>query len=110
MGLESHRLRGAVLVSACHTDLGDENEAASGYYNRPWQWAKIAANAGFLLQWHSLDDPFIPVSEARHVAASLGSKCEYIEHKGSSHFFDWENLQPELEVKLSQKLVVNRVS
>ena len=27
---------------------------------------------GFLLQWHSLDDPFIPISEARHVAESLG--------------------------------------
>lgn len=28
--------------------------------------------AGFILQWHSTDDPFIPISEARHVAESLG--------------------------------------
>lgn len=35
--LESTRLRGAVLVSACHTDLGDAGERAAGYYSRPWQ-------------------------------------------------------------------------
>ena len=35
--LESTQLRGAVLVSACHTDLGDAGERAAGYYSRPWQ-------------------------------------------------------------------------
>jgi hypothetical protein len=31
---ETHRVKGLVLVSACVTDLGVENERASGYYNR----------------------------------------------------------------------------
>lgn len=102
--LETQRLRGAVLVAACHTDLGDANERASGYYNRPWQWEAIAANAGFVLQWHSADDPFIPVAEARHVAKSLGDACEYLEHKRSSHFFTWESFGPELLDRLRAKL------
>jgi pimeloyl-ACP methyl ester carboxylesterase len=33
---EKHKLHTLVLVSACHTDQGDENERLSGYYNRPW--------------------------------------------------------------------------
>ena len=31
---ETRRVRGIVLVSACVTDLGDENERSSGYYSR----------------------------------------------------------------------------
>ena len=60
---------------------------------------------GFLLQFHSLDDPFIPIAEARHVAESLGSKCEYIEHAKSKHFFDWECFGDELLEKLATRLL-----
>ena len=47
--LETDKLHGAVLVSACHTDLGDANERASGYYppsGGPWQYEAMMANAG----------------------------------------------------------------
>ena len=47
--LETHRLAGAVLVSACHTDLGDANEAASGYYppsGGPWRFAAMMRSCG----------------------------------------------------------------
>ena len=37
---ETHRVRGSVLVSVCHTDLGDAGERDSGYYVAPWQWAQ----------------------------------------------------------------------
>eukprot|EP01046_Picozoa_sp_COSAG06_P085827 COSAG06_NODE_32490_length_505_cov_0.921182_2_plen_124_part_01 len=40
------QLLGAVLVSACHTDLGDAGERAAGYYSRPWQWSKIRQGVG----------------------------------------------------------------
>ncbi len=43
---EQVQVRGIVLVSACHTDLGIEDEAAAGYYNRPWNWARMKANVG----------------------------------------------------------------
>ena len=37
-------------------------------------------------QFHSNDDPFIPVSESRHVAKKIGS--QYFELPERSHFFD----------------------
>ena len=86
--LEKNKLYGAVLVSACHTDLGDANEAASGYYARPWEWQAIKTNVGSfgILQLHSEDDPFIPLDEAQHVAESLGSDFRVFEDR--SHFFE----------------------
>ncbi len=70
--LESHPLKGLVLVSACHTDLGMESEAISGYYPRPdgsnqWKWDEIPKNVQWIVQFHSEDDPFIPIEEARFV-------------------------------------------
>ena len=90
--LETHKLYGCVLVSACHTDLGDGNERASGYYppsGGPWQWSNIRANAGSgggnLAILHSDNDPFIPLEEAQHVAENLGVELR-VEPR-QSHFF-----------------------
>lgn len=33
---EKEKIRGMILVAACHTDLGSETERESEYYNRPW--------------------------------------------------------------------------
>ena len=63
--LETTQLRGCILVSACWTDLGDSGERAAGYYNRKWKWEKIRANADWIVQFHSADDPFIPPEESR---------------------------------------------
>lgn len=51
---------GLVLVSAYTTDQGDELEAASGYFDRPWQWERMRSNAGaFKLTLHaSLTGPW----------------------------------------------------
>jgi predicted alpha/beta hydrolase family esterase len=98
---ETTRLGGVVLVSACHTDLGDTNERASGYFSRPWDWAAMRGNSTFIHQFHSDDDHLIPVQEARHVAAQLqsvdvghgeasvevGGSYTYQELEGHSHFF-----------------------
>ncbi len=54
--LETRKVRGAIIVSAYHSDLGDRQERESGYFSRPWLWDAIAANAGFLVQYHSVDD------------------------------------------------------
>jgi predicted alpha/beta hydrolase family esterase len=83
--LEKNRLKGCVLVSACHTDLGSESERLAGYYNRPWDWTKIKSNTEWILQYHSTDDPFIPISEADYVADNL--KSEYFRFEDKSHFF-----------------------
>jgi predicted alpha/beta hydrolase family esterase len=81
---ETHQLLGSVLVSVCHTDLGDAFEAASGYYRDPWQWQRIRENQQWIGIFHSTDDPLIPIAEARHVAAQL--KGSYFEFKDRGHF------------------------
>lgn len=101
--LESCTLLGCILVSACHTDLGDANERASGYYARPWLWDSISANAKWILQYHSSDDPFIPKKEADHVAAQL--KSEYYCYTNRSHFFrsqDVDDIIDALRSKLAR--------
>lgn len=82
--LETHRLRGLLLVSACHTDLGMASETISGYYSRPWQWETIRKNAEWIVQLHSLDDPFIPIEEARHVAENLQSEVRRRRQKSAA--------------------------
>lgn len=81
---ESHRLLGSVLVSVCHTDLGDAGERASGYYRDPWRWDDIRRHQPWIGLFHSTDDPLIPVAEARFVARQLA--CHYFEHTDRGHF------------------------
>jgi len=102
---EQQKVLGIVLISACHTDLGLKSERIAGYYSRPWLWDAIKANAGWILQYHSDNDPFIPVEEARHVAKSLGS--DYFELVGKSHYFSFASITPimgELTKKLKAEL------
>jgi predicted alpha/beta hydrolase family esterase len=83
---ETHQILGSVLVGACHTDLGDADERASGYYVTPWDWTAIKASQSFILQYASPDDPYIPITEARFIQKQLGSK--YFELPGRGHFQD----------------------
>lgn len=83
---ENNKILGSVLVGACYTDLGDENEKLSGYYNRPWEWEKIKQNQNWIIQFASTDDPYIPIEEARHIHEMLGT--EYYEMDNQRHFGD----------------------
>ena len=105
---ESHSLIGSVLVSACHTDLGDPNEKASGFYEAPWQWDAIKANQQWIIQFHSEDDYLIPVDEARYVRDQLTP--DYFEFKDRGHFMgsdSGEKQFPELVEAIKQKLRIN---
>eukprot|EP00124_Ichthyophonus_hoferi_P000849 Ihof_evm2s36 gene=Ihof_evmTU2s36 len=83
---ETHKVLGIVLVGACVTDLGDSNERASGYYNRPWQWNAIKANTQFIIQFGSTDDPFIPFDEQQQVANGLGLGHDFHQYNDKGHF------------------------
>ena len=51
---ETHKMYGVVLVSACHTDLGDAGERQAGWYppsGGAWQWDAMKQNAGFIAQY-----------------------------------------------------------
>src|SRR5438477_8297558 len=41
---EENKLLGSILISPCYTDLGDDMEKQSGYYDTPWQWDAITTN------------------------------------------------------------------
>ena len=81
---ETHQILGSVLVGVCHTDLGDSGEAASGYYRAPWNWQRIRENQEWIGIFNSVDDPHIPIREARFVAAQL--RCSYFESTDRGHF------------------------
>ncbi|XP_020842253.1 serine hydrolase RBBP9 [Phascolarctos cinereus] len=85
---ETHRVYAIILVSAYTSDLGDENEQASGYFNRPWQWEKIKSNCQHIVQFGSTDDPFLPWSEQQEVANKLGAKLHKFTDRG--HFQNTE--------------------
>jgi uncharacterized protein len=87
---ETHRILGSVLVGVCHTDLGDAGEAASGYYAAPWQWDRIRDHQQWIGIFQSMDDPHIPVAEARFVAAQL--RCRYFEFTDRGHFVNQREL------------------
>jgi len=87
--METTKIKGGILVAAAHTDLGDENERASGYFDRPWDFAAMKTNASFIHQFHSVDDFLIPVEEGRYVAEQLAcSKHTYTELEECNHFFE----------------------
>lgn len=82
--LEHEKLLGAIVIGVNHTDLGYEEEKESGYYNDPWQWEKIKHNAQWIVQFSSLDDPYISIEEPRFINKELHS--EYHEFVDKGHF------------------------
>ncbi len=81
---QKNKLLGSILIGASYTDLGDAKEKASGYYDKPWDWEEIKNNQKFIVQFHSTDDPYIPVSEAHFIRDHLNS--EYYEFTNRGHF------------------------
>jgi predicted alpha/beta hydrolase family esterase len=81
---EKSKVKGIVLVGAYTSDQGDETEAASGYFSRPWDWEAIKSNCGFMIQFASRDDPFLPWSEQETVATMLGA--ELFAYSDRGHF------------------------
>ena len=81
---EKYKIRGIILVSAYTTDNGIENERASGYFHRPWEWQKIKENCEFIVQFASTDDPFLPWKEQEEVAE--GTKADLKKYEDQGHF------------------------
>lgn len=81
---EDNKLAGSVLVGAYYTDLGYEDEKASGYFDTPWQWNKIKNNQEWVAIYASADDPYIDISEPQFIRDKLGA--EYFELANEGHF------------------------
>lgn len=96
---ETHRLAGSVLVSPSYTDLSDELEKQSGYFEAPWQWDKIRANQQRLALFYGDDDPYIPQADFEHIVLQL--QPEVYKVAGGGHFIDYQEF-PELTAYIDQ--------
>ena len=74
---ENHKILGSILVAPCYTDLGLSSEKESGYYDELWNWDNIKNNQKWIIQFSSINDPFIPITEARLIHNKVNS--EYYE-------------------------------
>jgi len=88
-----HAIKGSVLVSPSYTDLGDEEEKLSGYFEDPWRWADIKAHQEKIALFYSNDDPYIPQEEFAFIADQLKPELHKIANAG--HFIDKQTF-PEL--------------
>jgi predicted alpha/beta hydrolase family esterase len=89
------KLLGVILVAAAYTDLGDEDEARSEYFNRPWDWETMREGAEYIVLFHGTDDHLIPVGEARYIASKMNdaNHFTFIEMDNKSHFFrPWQEI------------------
>jgi predicted alpha/beta hydrolase family esterase len=99
---ETHRILGSVIVGASHTDLGIRSEKMSGYFQEPWGWEAIKANQGWIVQFASTDDPYIPIEEPRYIHAQLDT--DYHEEANRGHYMDY--FFPELVTVIKEKLTI----
>lgn len=96
---EDHKIKGSILVSPCYTDLGDEDEKRSGYYDKPWNWDAIKANQNNVALFWGDNDPYIPQEEFDHIAKQLDPFCKKMPNAG--HFIERAEF-PELLAYINQ--------
>ena len=103
---ENHKICGSVLVGTYYTDLGYDDEKASGYFDSPWNWDAIRQNQKWVIVFGSDDDPYISIDEPRLISDKL--QAEYHEMHGQGHFGDGNSKLdfPELLEALRKKLKV----
>ncbi len=82
--LEENKGKLAILVGVYYTDLEDEHEKKSGYFDEVWKWDTIKSNTKKIVIFASKDDPYIPISEAQYIKDKLDA--EYHEFNDEGHF------------------------
>jgi predicted alpha/beta hydrolase family esterase len=92
---EDTKIRGSVLISPSYTDLGDEIENMSGYYDDPWLWQQIKENQDKIALFYANNDPFIPQREFKHIAEKLAP--EQVMLSGAGHFIEQDTFPQLLE-------------
>jgi len=90
---ETYKIAGSILISPCYTDLNDDMEKQSGYYEDPWNWQQIKKNQKKIALVWGDDDPYIPQAEFAYIAVHLSP--EKIKLPGGRHFEERQDF-PEL--------------
>ncbi len=87
---EENGLAGLVLISPHYTDLGDDVEKVSGYFDDHWKWDNIKNNVEKSILFHGSDDPWIPQEDFKFIAESIGA--EQYELKDAKHFLEMTSI------------------
>lgn len=90
---EDNQIKGSMLIAPCYTDLGDDLEKQSGYYDKPWQWSRIRQNQQKIALFYGDNDPFIPQEEFMVIAQNLEPDVHVL--PGGGHFLEQQDF-PEL--------------
>ena len=103
---ETHTILGSVLVGAYISHMSEPDEIASGYFDVPWDFARIKKNQKWLVQFASTDDPFIPIVEAREVHRRMNT--EYHEYTDEGHFGSRDNKTefPEIVLAIQRNMKI----
>jgi predicted alpha/beta hydrolase family esterase len=96
---EDHKILGSVLISPSYTDLNDELEKQSGYYEQPWRWENIKSNQEKIALFWGDEDPYIPQEEFAFIARGLNPT--QIKIVGGKHFIEQKEF-PQLLQYISQ--------
>eukprot|EP00030_Apusomonadida_sp_AF-17_P000021 a1035_24.p1 GENE.a1035_24~~a1035_24.p1 ORF type:complete len:208 (-),score=65.36 a1035_24:289-885(-) len=84
---EQTRLCGIVVVAGYDSDLGDKTERASGYFDDPFDFAAMRANAGRIVLIAGTDDDLVPFELQRELSTKL-CPTAFVVVEGGDHFFD----------------------
>jgi uncharacterized protein len=99
---EQYPVKAVILVSATYSDLNDESERQSGYYptidpitkqviKNPYLFNTMKDNCPVWYQFHSDNDPFIPLHEAEQIRDGLQiTDTQFYQMiPDRSHFFEY---------------------
>ena len=90
---ENNKIKGSVLISPSYTDLGDDMEKQSGYYDTPWLWENIKNNQQKIALFYGDNDPYIPQDHFQFIISQLSP--EVIKVPNAGHFIEYQQF-PEL--------------
>lgn len=83
---EENKIHSSILISPSYTDLNDELEKQSGYFDTMWNWLSLRSHQQKTVLVYGDDDPFIPQKEFEYIAERL--KDNVIKVSGGKHFIE----------------------
>ncbi len=92
---QNHKILGSVLIGTYHTHMGIQSEIDAEYFDSPWDWEAIKNNQQWVVEFNAIDDQFIPIEEARHVAKMLDA--DYYELENGGHFYPQDTFPEVIE-------------
>jgi uncharacterized protein len=92
---ENNKILGSVLISPSYTDLGDELEKQSGYFDKPWEWEKIKNNQKKIALFYGDNDLYIPQEQFKFIADKL--KLQIFRIPDGKHFIEFSMFPQVLE-------------